>query len=97
MFPILSHQGSENQSDPGNSTLDQLEDSNRRVRGKTEGVEGDCNPKGRTVESTNWIPQNSQGLSHQPKNIHGLAHGSSYIIINTKYMHIIFKNTYLVY
>lgn len=36
-----------------------------------EGAEGDYNPIGRTTISTNWIPQSSQGLNYQPKNIHG--------------------------
>jgi hypothetical protein len=29
--------------------------------------------------STNWTTLNSQGLSHQPKSIHGGSHGSRYI------------------
>jgi hypothetical protein len=44
-------------------------DPDGRVRGKTEGAEGDCNPIGRTI-STNWTTQNSQGVNHQPKSIH---------------------------
>jgi hypothetical protein len=35
--------------------------------------------QGRTTISTNHIPQNSQGLNHQPKSIHGGTHGSSHI------------------
>ena len=34
------------------------------------GVEGDCNPTGRTTVSTK-SPQNSQGLSHQQRSTHG--------------------------
>jgi hypothetical protein len=33
--------------------------------GRTKGVEGDCNPIGRTTVLTNWTPQSSQRLSHQ--------------------------------
>jgi hypothetical protein len=44
---------------------------NRRVREGTEGVEGVCNPIGRTTISTNQTPQNSQGLSHQQRGTHG--------------------------
>jgi hypothetical protein len=39
---------------------------NGGVRKRTEGVEGVCNPKERTI-STNQIPQSSQGLNHQPR------------------------------
>jgi hypothetical protein len=46
--------------------------------GRIEGVEGDCNPIGRTI-SVNWIAQSSQRLNHQPKSIHGGIHGSRYI------------------
>jgi hypothetical protein len=42
---------------------------NRRVRERTEGVEGVCNPTGRTI-STNQNPQSSQELSHQQRSIH---------------------------
>jgi hypothetical protein len=49
----------------------------RRVR-RTEGVEGDCNPIGRTI-STNQMPQGSQRLSYQPKSIQGPVCGSCYI------------------
>jgi hypothetical protein len=52
---------------------------NGRVKGRTEGAEGVCNPIGRTTISTNQTPQSSQGLNHQPKSIHGLVHDSSYI------------------
>jgi hypothetical protein len=58
------------QSNPG--------DSNGRARGRTEEAKGDCNPIGRTI-STNRSIQSPQGLNHQPKNIHGGIHGSSYI------------------
>jgi hypothetical protein len=40
---------------------------NGRVRGRTEGVEGKCNPIGRTKVSINWTLQSSQELNHQPK------------------------------
>jgi hypothetical protein len=42
-------------------------DPNRRVGGKTEGIERDYNPIEGTTVSTNWIPQRSQGLSHYHK------------------------------
>jgi hypothetical protein len=44
-------------------------DSSGRARGRTEGVEGDCNSKRRTI-STNRTTQSSQGLNHQPKSIY---------------------------
>jgi hypothetical protein len=50
-----------------------------RVRGRTEGAEGDCNTIGRTTLSINWTPQISQELSHQPKNIYELVCGPHYI------------------
>jgi hypothetical protein len=46
------------------------------VRGRTEGHEWICNTIGRTIISTNQMPQSSHGLSHQPKNMHGGNHGS---------------------
>jgi hypothetical protein len=54
-------------------------DLNGRVRERTEGAERICNPIGRTTILTNWTPQSSQGLNHQPKSTHGGTHGSSYI------------------
>jgi hypothetical protein len=45
----------------------------------TEGPEGDCNPIGRKIVSTNWTSQSSQGLSYQPKSIHGLIWEPHYI------------------
>jgi hypothetical protein len=42
-----------------------------RVRGRTEGAVGDCNPIGRTTISNNWTPLSSQEINHQPKNTHG--------------------------
>ena len=52
---------------------------NGRVRGRTEGAEGDCNPKGRTTVSTNWTQQSSQGQNSQPKSTHGGTQGSRFI------------------
>ena len=46
-------------------------DPNRGVRKMTEGIEGVCNPIGRTTVSTNQTPQSSQGLSHQPRSTYG--------------------------
>jgi hypothetical protein len=46
-------------------------DPNGRVRGRIERAKGDWNPTGRTTISTNWKPQNSHRLYHQPKSIHG--------------------------
>jgi len=54
-------------------------DPSGRARGRTEGANGDCNPKGRPIILTNQTTQSSQGLSHQPESIHGWTHGSSYI------------------
>jgi hypothetical protein len=47
---------------------------NRGVRERTKGVEGVCNPIGRTTISMNQTPQNSQGLSHGYKNGFITAH-----------------------
>jgi hypothetical protein len=44
---------------------------NGGVRGRTEGAEGVCNPKGRTTIATNQTSQNSQALCHQPRSIYG--------------------------
>jgi hypothetical protein len=46
-------------------------DPNGRVRGRTEGDEGDYDPLGRTTVSTNrTAPQRCQRLNHQPKRIY---------------------------
>jgi hypothetical protein len=50
-----------------------------RVRGRTEGVERNCNPIGRTTISTNLTIQSSQGLNHQPKSICGGTYVSNCI------------------
>jgi hypothetical protein len=42
-------------------------------------LKGVCNPTGKTTISTNQNPQNSQGINHQQKRIHGGTHGSSCI------------------
>jgi hypothetical protein len=42
-------------------------DTYGRVRGKTEGFQGDGNPTGRM-----WTPENFQRLSHQPNSIRWL-------------------------
>jgi len=39
-------------------------DLSGRVRGKTEGDKGVCNPIGRTTVSTNQTPQSSWGLNN---------------------------------
>jgi hypothetical protein len=44
--------------------LESGQDSYRRVMGRIEGAEGDCNPIGRTAVSTKWNPQNSQELKY---------------------------------
>jgi hypothetical protein len=46
-------------------------DSNGKVRARTIGAEGVCNPIERTTISTNQTPQSSHGLNHQPKSTHG--------------------------
>ena len=53
-------------------------DPNGRVRGKTEELKRRF-PIGGTPVSTNWTPQSSQRLSHQPKSIHGSVGGTGYI------------------
>ena len=45
-------------------------DPSRRVRGKAEGIEWDCNPIGGTTVSINSTPQISQGLNQNPKSIY---------------------------
>ena len=47
----------------------ELRDPNGRVRGRTKGAEGDCNPIGRTI-STYQTTQNSQRLNHQPPRVY---------------------------
>jgi hypothetical protein len=54
-------------------------DPNGGVRERTEGVEGVCNPIGRTIISTIQTSQSSQGLNHQAKSTHGGTCGSSRI------------------
>jgi hypothetical protein len=56
-------------------------DTNGRVRGRTKGAEGVCNPIRRITISINQtnFPQSSQELNHQPKSIHGGTHGSTCI------------------
>ena len=56
----------------------ELRDPDGRVRGRTKGAEGDGNPIGRTIVSTNYTHQCSQGLTHQPKSVHGLVPGLWY-------------------
>jgi hypothetical protein len=57
----------------------ELKDLMKKFRGRTEGSEEDFNPKGWRTILTNWIPQCSERLNHQPKRIHGSVHGSCYI------------------
>jgi hypothetical protein len=53
---------------------------NERVKGRTEGAEGDCDPIGRTTLTNQTPPPNSaKRLTHQTKNTHGGSHGSSCI------------------
>jgi hypothetical protein len=51
---------------------------NGRARGRTEGVEGYCNPIEGKI-SANWTPQRAQRLNHQRKSIYGGFDGSKYI------------------
>jgi hypothetical protein len=53
--------------------------SNGGVWRRTEVTSWFCNPMGRTSLLTNQIPQISQGLNLEAKNIHGGAHSSSCI------------------
>jgi hypothetical protein len=52
-----------------------------QIRGRIEGDEGGSNPIGRITVSTNSDPSELLRLSHQPKSIHGLAHGPRHICI----------------
>jgi hypothetical protein len=54
-----------------NRGIREIEVPNRGIREKTEVVEVVCNHIERTTISTNQTPQSSQGLSHQPRTIHG--------------------------
>ena len=56
---------------------------NRGVREGTEGVEGICNPIGRTTISTNQTAQNSQGLIN--KGVHMAL--AAYLEENNLFMH----------
>jgi hypothetical protein len=46
---------------------------------RTKRADGDCNPIGRTMVSTNLSTQSSQRLNPQPKSTHGGIYDSSYI------------------
>jgi hypothetical protein len=59
--------------------LNEPRDPNGRVIGRIEGAEGNSNPIGRTTISTNWTPQSSQGLNHQPETKNKETHYFSYI------------------
>jgi hypothetical protein len=50
-----------------------------KVRERTEGAEGICNPKGGTTITTNQTPKGSHGLNHQPRSTRGGTHSSSHI------------------
>jgi hypothetical protein len=57
-------------------------DPSRRVKGRTEGAEGDCNLRWRTTISTKQTPLptlSSQLLKQQPNSTHGEPDGSSSI------------------
>jgi hypothetical protein len=58
--------------------LTEPRDPSGRVRGRTEGGEGDCNPVRRTV-STNWTTQISLRLNHLLKSLGGGSQDSRYI------------------
>jgi hypothetical protein len=66
-------------ADPHSQPSDWARDPNERVKGRTEGAEGNSNPIGRTTISTNLTTHSSQGQNHQPKSTHGVTHGSSYL------------------
>ena len=44
--------------------------TNEGVGGRTGGAEGVCSPMGRTKMSATQMPQDSQGLNHQPRGTH---------------------------
>jgi hypothetical protein len=52
---------------------------NGRVRGRAEGAEGDCNPIGRTTESTNQTPKSSK-LNHHQRVYIGQSMGPSTLV-----------------
>jgi hypothetical protein len=53
-------------------------DPKGRIRKRTGGARGYCNPIRRTNINQPDPYQSSQRLNHQPKITHGLVHGSSY-------------------
>jgi len=53
-------------------------DPTGRVRERTEGAEGVCNPKGRTTISTNQTPPVLPGINYKPKSTHRWTHGSTH-------------------
>jgi hypothetical protein len=64
---------------PARNHRDEHEDTDERVRGRTEGAGGNCNLIGRTTISTKQYNQSFQGLNHQTKSTHGETYGSIYI------------------
>jgi hypothetical protein len=52
-----------------------VRDQYGRVKGRTEGVEGDCNPIGRTTGSTNGDLSELSETKPKPRSIHGQVHG----------------------
>jgi hypothetical protein len=56
----------------------ELRDLCRGPGGRTGGLEGDCNPLGRTMWA-GWTTQSSHGLDHQLRSVHGGINGSRYI------------------
>jgi hypothetical protein len=48
-------------------------DQHGRVKGRTEGAEGDCNPIGRTTVSTNLDPSELPETKPKPKKDHSLS------------------------
>jgi len=56
-----------------------LRDSHGRIRGRTEGAEGDGNTVGRTIVSITRSSLEFTGTKPPPNSIHRLVHGSCYI------------------
>jgi hypothetical protein len=59
----------------------EVEDPYGRVSGRSKGSQGDCNPTGRLIVSTNLNPWKLPEAEHQPKSIHRLVQDPQHIYI----------------
>jgi hypothetical protein len=87
LFVALGHPGTHSVDETGLKLRDPLASASLVLLLKcalsNEGAEGVYNLIGRATISTNQTfppPQNSQGLSNQPRSTHGGTHGSSCIL-----------------